>query len=615
MEQYPDELRTRTPAEKPGCGPLGDFLWETASWDPAVEGLVHEALQDGTERELVIVARRLLDERRLTEPSRIVRLVRLLADAGGLDPGQLPPAGGGAAGPPQGPSQSPDLDPLGAGLPLLGRETELVGAGRVKDRWPAGVSLVCVTGPPGAGKTRLAREIAASLNQGRPGRLLRVRLSQGAPGSEDRLLATTPYEALAELLAQLGVLRAEIPATLDGRRARYAAELTDPYPVILLDGVVHEHQVPALLPLSPGCVVLTSRSPLTGLNDLGAQFVPLGRLAGDWPRRLVRRVFQAHGVEPDDLAAAAIARWSDGLPGPAILLARCVAVTAKAKGLAPGAVTGQIEAAPDADMMAAVVGLLDVNQRAVLRTLAALRLPRADLHALSLSTGLSHDRVAAALAGLAELGLVGEDERDGTWVIDSLTADRVRTRARAAGQLTGDSYEQLIGPVIGLFALRARALRDLLAETEPEMGAALRAWALRQWQAEQPGLAAVLQAAAAAPRPALARLLAAAFTDAAAAAGAASGAFESEASVTAVALIARDADDQRLEDRALTWLKRQDTLLDAGGPEPVRSAVTRSGPADIPAPPDALPVERSVGPELNAVPSGPVLFGAGDRWS
>jgi hypothetical protein len=611
MEEYPDQLRTRARAVKPGSGPLGDFLWETASWDPAVEGLVHEAVQDGTEQELVDVARRLLDERRLTEPSRIVRLVHLLAGAGALDPGQLPPAGDGAAGPPQG----PDLDPLGAGLPLLGRETELADGGRVKDRRRVGVSLICVTGLPGAGKTRLGREIAASLNRGQPGRLLQVTLSHGAPGSEDRLLATTPYEALAELLAQLGVPRAEIPATLDGRLARYAAELTDPYPVILLDSVVHEDQVPALLPPSHGCVVLTSRSPLTGLNDLGAQFVPLGRLAGDWPRRLVRRVFQAHGVELDDLAAAAIARWSDGLPGPAILLARWVAVTAKAKGLAPGAVTGQLEAAPDADKTAAVVGLLDADQRAILRTLAALRLPRADLQTLSLSTGLSRDRVAAALAGLAELGLVGEDERDGTWVIDSLTADCVRTRARAAGQLTGDSYEQLTGPVIGLYALRARALRDLMAETEPETAAAVRAWALRQWQAEQPGLAAIVQAAAAASAPASARLLATAFMDAATAAGAASSAFGSEASVTAVALIARETDDQRLEDRALTWLDRQDELRDAGRPEPARAVLTPSGPVDIPVPPDELPIERAVRSELNAVPSGPVLFGAGDRWS
>ena len=40
MEEYPDELRTRTTAGKPRSGPLGDFLWETASWDPAVEELV-----------------------------------------------------------------------------------------------------------------------------------------------------------------------------------------------------------------------------------------------------------------------------------------------------------------------------------------------------------------------------------------------------------------------------------------------------------------------------------------------------------------------------------------------------------------------------------------------
>ena len=253
-----------------------------------------------------------------------------------------------------------------------------------------------------------------------------------------------------------------------------------------------------------------------------------------------------------------------------------MAVTARAKDLTPDEVIGQLEAAPDADKSAAVVGLLDADQRAVLLTLAALRLPRTDLQALSLSTGLGHDRVVAALAGLAEFGQVGHDERDGTWVVDSLTADCVRTWAGAAGQLTGDSYQQLTGPVIGLYALRAGALRDLMAEPEPETGAAIRAWALRQWQAEQPGLAAIVQAAAAASRPGLARPLAAAFTDAAAAAGAASGAFESEATVTAVALIARDSGDQRLEGRALTWLKRQDTLRGAVGPEAL-PAVTPSG--------------------------------------
>lgn len=629
MEEYPDELRTKTPAGKPGTSRLRDFLREAASWDPDVEQLVDEAIQDGSERELVTAGRRLLDERRLTEPSLIARLVRLLADAGELGPGQLPDDGDGPAGPPGGPEPGPppdpgpgpptDLepdplepDPLGADLPLLGRETELAVASRLRHRWPDGVSIVCVTGPAGAGKTRLGRKLAASLDGGQPGRLLRVRLSRAAPGAGDRRPAVTPYEALAELLVQLGVPAAEIPATLEARRARYAAELASQYYVILLDGVIHEDQVPLLLPPRRGFVVLTSRSPLTGLNDVSALFVRLERLTGDWPRRLVRRVFQAHGIEPDDAAVAAIARWSDGLPGPAILLARWAAVTARAKGLAPGMVTEWPEAAAEVDTVAAVIGLLSPGQQAVLRSLAALRLPRADQQVLSLSAGLGQDQVAAALADLAELGLVGAGERDGTWVIDPFAADCARAQASAAGQLTDACYEQLAGPVIGLYALRARALLDLMTQAASEAGAAVRAWALRQWQAERAGLAAALEAAAAAPRPALARALAAAYMDGATAAGAVSGVYESEAAVTAVALIAQDAGDQRLEAEALAWLESQDRLRGSAAPEPAR-VVTE--PPEFTLPPDALPVERAVAAELNAVPSGPVLFGAGDRWS
>jgi hypothetical protein len=617
MEEYPDELRTKTPADQPGTSQLGDFLREAASWDPDVEQLVGEAVQEGSERELVTAGRRLLDERRLTEQSLVARLVRLLADAGGLGPGQFPDDGGGPAGPPPDPDPGarpdPEAGPLGAGLPLLGRETELAVASRLRDRWPDGVSVVSVTGPAGAGKTRFSRRLAASLDGSQPGRRLRVSLSRAAPGAADRRIAAAPYEALAELLTQLGVPAAEIPATLEARRARYAAELAGQYHVILLDDVVHEDQVPSLLPPQRGFVVVTSRAPLTGLNDASALFVRLERLAGDWPRRLVRRVFQAHGIEPDDAAVAAIARWSDGLPGPAILLARWAAVTARAKGLAPGVVAGWLEAAASADPAAAVIGLLSPGQEAVLRSLAALRLPQADQQALSLSTGLGQDEVAAALAGLAELGLVGEGECDGTWVIDPFAADRAQARASAAGQLAGASYEQLAGPVIGLYALRARALLDLMTQAASEAGAAVRAWALRQWQAERAGLAAALEAAAAAPRPALARALAAAFMDGEAAAGAASGGYEGEAAVTAVALIARDAGDQQLEARALAWLEDQDRIRGTAVPEPAR--VVAEPPPEFPLPPDALPVERAVAAELNAVPDTPVLFGARDRWS
>jgi hypothetical protein len=608
MDEYPDELRTAVPGTGPDFGPLGDFLWEAASWDPAIERLTHEEVQGGTERELAAAARRLLKQRLLAEPSRIARLVRLMAGVGLLDFEYLTERPDAAAA---GRAPGPDLDPLGAGIPMLGREAERALANRGKTRWPTGVSIVCVTGPAGAGKTRLAREVMASSDHGQP--RLHVSLSRAAPGTQNRPLVTRSYEALAELLAQLGVPDAEIPDTEHERRARYVQELAEECPVILLDGAVHEDQVSLLLPPRRGSVVITSRSALTGLHGRNAQFVALGRLNTDWSRRLVNRVFQAHGVEADDRAAAAIHRWSDGLPGPAVLLSRWAAVTAKAQGLAPEAVINELEAAHrDGDELAAVLGLLDDDQRAVLRVLTALRLPRADLRALSLSSGLSLERASAVLARLAGLGLAGLDERDGTWAVDPVAADCVQ--ARAAWALTEADYEQALGPVIGLYALRARALGGLLTAVPPEAGSAVQAWAVRQWQAEQPGLAAVLEAAAAAPRPAVGHQLAAAFMDAAAAGD--SGWRGSEACATAIEVIARDADDGRLDARALEWLRHQDQVQGVTRPELGEPHPDLPDVLEVPLPEeDLLPVERAMGDELIAAPPGPVLFGAGDCGS
>jgi hypothetical protein len=406
----------------------------------------------------------------------------------------------------------------------------------------------------------------------------------------------------------------EIPAALDGRRARYVSELADQSPVILLDGVLHESQVTLLLPPRRGSVVLTSRSSLTGLNRPNVQFVALGRLDRDWSRRLAQRVFQAVGVTADDRAAAAIHRWSDGLPGPAVQLARWAAVTAKAEGLVPGAVTERLEAQPDGDGAATVLGLLDDDQQAVLRALALPRLPQADLCTVALGTGLGRERAEAALERLALLGLVGAGARDGTWAVAPLAVDYVRAQALAAGELTEASHDRTLGPVIGLYGLRARALRDLMASAAPEPGSAVQSWALRQWRAERAGLAAVLEAAAAASRPAMGRHLAAAFMDVTAAAGRDGGWRESQACVTAIALIARDAGDQRLEHSALEWLETQDRLEGLSGPEAAVAAVDPPGP-DGAAAGGLLPIERRVHDGLNAVPRGPLLFGAGDRRS
>ncbi len=261
---YPDQLKTPVRNERPGIDALDDFLWETASWDPAVEEFLEQARRVGADRGSAATARQLLDEQLVAEPAMIYRLVRLLAEAGELNPDHLAAA---CPGSPGGTRPGSGADPLGAALPLVGRETELFRGDRGATRRGAGVSVLCITGPAGIGKTRLARAIVTAIGRRAPvGHQLEVSLRSAAPGPEYRQLAKAPYDALAELLAQLRVREADIPATLAGRRARYAAELADRRPVILLDGVIDESQVLPLLPPRQGSVVVTGRAPLTGLN-------------------------------------------------------------------------------------------------------------------------------------------------------------------------------------------------------------------------------------------------------------------------------------------------------------------------------------------------------------
>ena len=609
MDEYPDELRVKAQDGRPDAGALGDFLREAAGWEPAVERLVN-ACQDR-----FTAARRLLKERLLTELSQIVRLVRALAAAGALRPEDLeglddPPGAGGATGGGQG----PDPDPLGAGIPLLGRETERSRASR-GSREPDGVRMVCITGPAGAGKTRLAREVVAAVSREQPASRLQVSLSRPGPGAENRQRATSPYEALAELLAQLGVPVGEIPATLEERRTRYMRELADHSPVVLLDGVVHEEHVRLLLPPRRGFVVLTSRSRLTGLNSQNVESVALGQLNPGLSRRLVQQVFRRIGVAADDRAAATIHQLSDGLPGPAVLLARWAAVTAMTEGLGPETVTERLEAVRQAgEGAAAVLGLLDDDQQAVLRALALLQLPQADLLTVILSTGLTRERAGAAIGRLALLGLAGAGEREGTWKVIPLAAKYVRAQASGTGEQDADGYERALGPVVGLYGLRARALSDLLAAVASEPAPAVKAWALRQWHAERAGLAAALEASALAPEPAMGYQLAVAYLDAAATAERDGDLRADRECVTAIVRIARHANDQPMKERALDWLETQDRLEGLSGPEPAVTEPDLPPVSGLLVPAEnALPVEKALGSGQSTVLASPVLFGAGHR--
>ena len=603
---YPDQLKTPVRNERPGIDALDDFLWETASWDPAVEEFLEQARRVGADRGSAATARQLLDEQLVAEPAMIYRLVRLLAEAGELNPDHLAAA---CPGSPGGTRPGSGADPLGAALPLVGRETELFRGDRGATRRGAGVSVLCITGPAGIGKTRLARAIATTIGRRVPAAdQLEVSLSRAAPGPGNHRLARTPHDTLAELLVQLGVPEPDIPVSFAGRHARYAAELADRRPVLVLDDVIDESQVLPLLPPRQGSVVVTSRAPLTALNDRGAEPLPLGPLAPTWSRQLVRHVFTTFEIEADDRAADALHELCAGVPGPTILAARWLATAARtARPPVETLLQAMAEARDGEALTAAVLGLLDEDQQAVAWVLGLLQLPEADLWTVCLGTGLSQERARAALDQLTNMGVVGHGECDQTWVADSLVADSVL----APVQLPDPDFEHVLGPVVGLYGRRAETLRELISGPSEESFAALWAWAKERWQAERVNVSAALTAAAYSEKPALARGLAASFMDLADyGEEQPNGWRETEAPIAAVVRIASDASDHDLQARALRSLERQTKRQGEIATEPAGKPIefAESPVVTMPRTPLARLTEV-VRRDLVEKPGVPLLFG------
>lgn len=582
----PDQLKIPAAAGRPGCDALDDFLFEAAAWDPAVEEVwlgVGGQEPGGRCRQLVAAARRLLDERRMTEPGMVYRLVTLLAETGALGAGTLAALAAQAlAAPAAGPGEDQigqQRHQPGTSLPPAGREREYARGLDMAAQWPDGVGIVCVTGPAGVGKTHLAGEIAAAAG---PAIRLEVSLSTPAPWMADGLEAKAPYDALRELLTQLGVRPAEVPDSLAGRRARYAAELSGLRPVVLIDGALDASQVLPLLPPQQGSVMITSRSVLTGLAGWNARQLPLRPMAEAESRRLALEVFSTLEIEPSDRALTVVSERGDGLPGRIILLCRRMA--------------GE-DASADASADA-IPGLLDEDQQAVMRVLGLLPLSGADITAVRLGTGLPADRAQAALDRLAGLGLITADVSGRVWVTTPLAVSGAEHLS--VGQLGEAEYER----VLGLYQMRTGNLRDVLTVSQPEFLSSLRSWAGDRWQAERAGVRALLSAAAGSGHPALARPLAAAFAGVAAQAERlVSGRREAEETVASVLRIASDAGDEELAGWAVTWLEREVEVRGMTGPEPAAFAV--GGPRP-PEPRSRL--GRVVAPQVTPR-TGPVLFG------
>ncbi|GAA2624590.1 hypothetical protein GCM10010399_64920 [Dactylosporangium fulvum] len=272
---------------------------------------------------------------RITEPRPLT--VRLLADALGLTgadrDGFLRSATGETTEPPPtGPSPVVVPAQLPPDVPaFIGREEQLAALDAmtaVAADQPTAVTVSVVSGTAGVGKTALAVTWAHRARGRFPDGQVFVNLRGYDP---DRPM--TAADALARLLAALGVAAQDVPADLDDRVAAYRTRLADRRVLVVLDNASSVEQVRPLLPGTASCAVLvTSRDSLAGLVAVdGARRIDLDPLSPADAHTLLRRLIGAR-VEADPGAATTLAEQCARLPL-ALRVAAQLAVSRPAEAL------------------------------------------------------------------------------------------------------------------------------------------------------------------------------------------------------------------------------------------------------------------------------------------
>lgn len=202
----------------------------------------------------------------------------------------------------------------------LNRITAALAEGGCSDGSTGGVVAIrAIDGMPGVGKTALAVHAAHLMARRFCDRQLFLNLHGHTPGRDP----LAPCDALADLLAAVGVDPQHMPASLDGRSALWRDKMAGQRALLVLDNAASSSQVAPLLPASSGCLVLvTSRRHLA---DLPGVVVPV--LLEVLPPEEAQEMFArlARRAVTDPAAVAELATMAGHLPLAISLLARVYA--------------------------------------------------------------------------------------------------------------------------------------------------------------------------------------------------------------------------------------------------------------------------------------------------
>ena len=175
---------------------------------------------------------------------------------------------------------------------------------------PAGTVVIsALDGMAGVGKTALAVHAAHRLAGRYPDGQLFCDLHAHTAGARP----LTANAALGRLLRMLGVPPETVPDDLDGRAARWRAELAGRRVLVVLDNAASAAQVRPLLPGSPHCLTLVTSRRRLGVLD-GATVLSLDVLPPAEALALFAAVAGADRVAAEPAAAAEVVGLCGQLP-------------------------------------------------------------------------------------------------------------------------------------------------------------------------------------------------------------------------------------------------------------------------------------------------------------